>query len=157
MRKLFSYLICISLISISTLSYADTPDHDIYISIVPYCYHVDRPTQGETINESPKGVGVSIDNWELLTYNNSYGDQTFFMGKAFETKKWKLTNNEIFTRLRLHLGLLYGYEDHFVNLCGITPFIAPTFEIGYEQVSLETMVLPAFDSTVLGFSLRYHF
>ena len=157
MRKIFGLLVCLSVLAMGATALADTSfneKHNIYLSIVPHCYHIDRPSDGDTINESPKGIMISVNNWELLTYENSYYDQTIFMGKAFETKKYKPIENEMFIRYRIHLGLLYGYGDHFRNVCGLTPAIAPTIEIGYRNISSELMMIPAIDNTVMAIAFK---
>lgn len=147
MKYLLTILIILSLLS---PVYAD--DHNYSIGYAPICKHFDN---GENMNEVNHGVFMSYDHWFFGTFNNSSYIQSWFIGQTFKSKKWKLSNNNLYTNLNLHLGLLYGYGEDMPDIAGWTIGAAPTIEIGYKQFAIETMVQPFTDGGVVSFMFKW--
>lgn len=114
--------------------------NEISIGYAPICRHFDYQPE---LNEVNHGLFVTYNKWFVGTFNNSHYIRSWFMGRTFRTKKWYPFGNEVFGRGNFHLGLLYGYGEYMPSIDGWTIGATPTFEMGYKQFSVETMVMPA--------------
>lgn len=149
MKRLFKWAyLPLMIILLVTTAYADEPE--IWIGYAPICKHFNGDPE---LNEQNHAVFLSYDKWIAGTFNNSGNIQSYFLGRTFQTDKWEY--NHYFSRLNIHIGALYGYEEDMPNIGGWTLGAAPTFEVGYKQYSLETMVNPFADGGVVSFMLKY--
>lgn len=154
MKKTIFYIILILVITCFNC-FADDLFHEekyeFSIGYIPICYHFDR--DGD-LNENNNGILLSYNKWLLSTFENSHEERSWFIGRTFRTKKWNPLDNEFFTRLNLHVGALYGYEDDMPDIGGWTIGVAPTAEVGYQRWSFEVVVMP-FDGGVITGMLKY--
>lgn len=123
------------------------------IGYVPICKHFNN---NPDLNEVNHGIFLFHDDLVIGTFENSGYIRSYFIGKTFDTKKWKLFSNEIFTKLNINIGLLYGYGEHLPDILGWSIGIMPTFEIGYKKFSIETMVFPV-DGGVVSCMFKWSF
>jgi len=124
--------------------------HEISIGYTPVCKHY---YSGENLNENIDFVMLSIDKWVFATYHNSHFGRSYFIGRTFRTDKKPFFIKNLYYRANFNIGLVTGYEDEIVTRVGdvtIIPF--PTFEIGYKNFSIDTLVIPIF-----GCLLKYTF
>jgi hypothetical protein len=127
--------------------------HEYSIGYAPFCKHFNG---SDRYNETNHAVFISYDEWIAGTFNNSNKHRSWFIGRSFRTDKWK--SNDLYVRLNLHLGLLYGYandDNKPPNIEGWTIGAAPTFEIGYKQFGIETMVQPIADGGVISCMFKW--
>jgi hypothetical protein len=127
--------------------------NDVVIGYAPFSYHFDRPDKGDDINENPNAIAISVNGWGITTFNNSFHDQSYFIGKHINWKRW---GNDFFWGINVGFGLLKGYNNDF-NVGGWTPAVAPTFEVGYQKVSLDTMYMPTENGGVIASMIKYYF
>ena len=151
MKTILAYII-LSIIIIVPKCYAEN-NHEVIVSYGPGCKHFNGD---DDLNEKNHLIGGSVDKWFGLTFVNSNYIRSWFVGRLFRTNKWKPLNERWFGRLNLHLGLLYGYGEDAPDVAGWTIAPIPTFEIGYKQISMETMIVP-FDGGVVGLMFNYTF
>jgi hypothetical protein len=111
---------------------------------------------GNDTNEDSDFIALSIDKYSVARFINSYNDETWVWGMNFHTSKWNIyQDSDFFLRGNLYAGLMSGYKDHLPNLCGITPVVLPTFDLGYKRVSLEFMYFPSPAGGVFSSVLRF--
>jgi hypothetical protein len=127
---------------------------EISIGYSPFSYHVDRPDKNDDINENPNGIGVSYNGWSIVTFENSFFNRSWFLGKQFKWKEW--SNNSLFWGINIYAGILKGYDNDF-NVGGWSPAVAPTFEFGKGHYSLETSYMPTIHGGVFVGMLKYTF
>lgn len=152
MKRLLKYTLPLIMIIFLVIPVC-ADEKEFSIGYVPICKHFNNDPD---LNEVNHGVFVSYDKWVIGTFNNSSYIQSYFLGKKFDTKKWKPLENNLYMKLNAHLGLLYGYGEHLPNVSGWSLAAMPTFEIGYKQFSIETMVFPV-DGGVVACMFKYSF
>ena len=135
----------------SIVQAAENEKPEYSIGYAPICKHFNG---NPDLNEINHGLFLSYNQWEAGTFNNSSNIQSWFLGRNFRTKKWTPIDNDMFLRLNIHVGLLYGYEKDMPNIHGWTLGTSPTFEIGYRQFSVETMYMPS-DGGVVAFLFKW--
>lgn len=141
-------LIMLLILSTATTCCADK--NEFSIGYAPICRHLNE----DDPNESNNGIFVSYDKWMGGTFINSYSKRSYFLGRSFKTSKWTPFNNEVFGRANFHIGAMYGYGKEYPNVGGWTLGGAPTIEIGYNRLSIETMIIPV-DGGVISFMFKY--
>lgn len=97
-------------------------------------------------NEQNHVLGIELDKYVLLTFNNTHFKRSWFAGYDLEYRMIDFMG----TWASLHLlgGALYGYGDSMPNLCGWSIGAAGAVEVGYGRVSVMASVLP-FDGGVM--------
>jgi len=106
-----------------------------------YTYHFTDGDYEEGVDNHL--VGLEYDNWSSAFFRNSHGKETIFTGYGFHTDKYY--NERWWVRGNIYAGLLAGYgEDAFIHYGIFSPGVYPTFNIGYENCSLETGLMPGF-------------
>ena len=117
---------------------------EIVIGYAPTSYHWDERDEpdGRPYNTENHAVMVSYNQWFGLTYENSHYNRTYSIGYEFRTAKWEPLNNPFFIRGTLPVGLMYGYEEKFPNVEGFSIGISPILEIGFDRLSLKTLIVP---------------
>jgi len=150
-------LIVILIVCLSTVCYAEESfldRHEISIGYAPFAKHFNA--DDKDYNETVNAIFLSMDQWFIGTFKNSHYDQTVAGGYNFRTPKWKPLKNNFFLRANLYLGLMYGYDDNLANVGGISFAVAPTIEIGYKNISLDTMAIPV-DGGVISTMIKWTF
>ena len=130
---------------------ASADEYTYSIGYAPICKHFNND---ENMNETNHGVFIAYDKWIAGTFNNSSYIQSWFIGRSYKTDKW---GKDLYARLNMHIGLLYGYGDDMPDVGGWTIGIAPMIEIGYKQFVIETMINPITDGGVVSFLFKYSF
>jgi len=88
-------------------------------------------------------VGFEYDGWSSAFFRNSHERETLFAGYGWHTRK--LYNDRWWLRGNLYAGALWGYGNRaFVHYGNLSPGVYPTFNVGYENYSLETGIMPGF-------------
>jgi hypothetical protein len=105
-------------------------------------HHVDNNNK---YNESQDTKGVRIDQFNIISFKNSFGKpgQAFFVNAPLSDEK--------FHQLGLLFTLLYGYKDHPI------PALLPYMQIKYKTLAVNVSCLPAIDGTnqfICGFILE---
>ena len=125
--------------------------HEVAIGYTPFCEHIfsDNTDYNENDNHL---IILSVDQWFVMTFKNSYYDRAFAAGYTFRTGKWKpfeessLTisrwETHLFLRGNLSAGLVYGYHNRTIELWGISPAAIPSLEVGYKNFSVHATVYP---------------
>jgi len=156
------FIICLLFIYVTSVNAAD-----ISIGTSFYTHHFDAE---DGLNESNDVIAIKYDNIVGCTFVNSEYNRSWFFGYMFSTEKYPIgltfdhgifevtsvDDNCVFVRGNVYVGPLYGYDHDIPNIDGWSLGIAPTIEIGYKQLSLETMFAP-FDGGVVTSMVVWNF
>lgn len=115
---------------------------------VGYSFFTRHLNHESDLNENNHGLMLAADNVFISTFNNSHENRSWFLGYVFRTKKYDPFDTWFWLRGNIYVGPLYGYEEDMPSMSGWTIGAAPTFEMGYKKIALETMVTPADDGVV---------
>ncbi len=124
---------------------------DVSIFTGLYTKHFNNNSE---LNENNQIVGIKYNNWAASTFVNSSFKRSHFLARQWKTNK--LFVNHVYLRGNLYFGFLYGYGEYVPNVNGWSLALSPTFEIGYKNISVETLVMP-FDGGVITILLNYNF
>lgn len=118
--------------------------HEVSIGWSFYTIHFsgEFSGDGDKYNNNNNIIALSIDQWFVATFNNSHYDRSYSAGYTFRTPKWQPVGDDWYGRANVMAGIVYGYDDQFINVGGFTPGIIPSVEVGYKMVSLDTIVIP---------------
>ena len=133
--------------------------HEVSIGWSFYTVHWSDDSQqdnGEEYNNNNNILVLSIDQWFVSTFVNSYDNRSYALGYTFRTPKWQPFNNELYGRANLQAGVVYGYEDDLTTFGGWLPGILPSIEVGYKWFSIDTLVIPS-ESGVISCILKFTF
>jgi hypothetical protein len=73
---------------------------------------------GEEYNNNNNILMLSINQWFVSTFINSYDNRAYALGYTLRTEKWQPFNNVLYGRVNLHAGGVYGYEGDLKTFDG---------------------------------------
>lgn len=147
MKKIFLFIITLSILFCNTAFGEETflDKHEISIGYNFLTYHL-RDRNRDVMNEQNNGIFVSIDGWTGIEFETTKNKQGIFLGKnLYRTDKWLPFDNDMYGRLNLYGGALYGYDhrDKYPTVKGWGPFAFPSVETGYNKnIAIETVLGP---------------
>lgn len=155
-KRLLGITLTLTIILICLPAHAEEDFFDKYDVYIAGSFFTDHAKVSEGVNENNMALGISVDKWVGLTFENSHWKRSWFLGRTLCTKKWEPFDNDFFVRGNLHIGILYGYEDDMPDIAGWTIGAGPTAEIGYKRLSFEAFVVP-FDGGVVVGLIKFKF
>lgn len=99
---------------------------DLKIGLLLNSYHFDRPPEGIT-NEQNTGAYLESDKYAGGAYKNSYGDDSLFFTRKFDTP---------IEDLDLFLGAATGYGKDDRSIDGILPMAGGSYTMGNTRVTV---------------------
>ena len=140
MKRLLILVTVMSLLLAPLPLLAEEEEYKMSVSVSVFTKHF----ASEEANDFNRMLAFSYNDWCIAWFNNSYYDETLFVGYAFRTDKYAIKKSDKwFWRVGLYLGAVYGYGDNIPNIGGISPYGLPVGEIGYGRFSFELGVVPA--------------
>ena len=107
------------------------------------CVYTKHLSGSKGLNDHNESIFISYNKYSVGTFINSNYDRSWLLAYDLSTDKHDIINSDIFIRGHFYLGALYGYGDYMPNISGWTIGAAPTIEVGYKHISLESMITPA--------------
>lgn len=128
-------------------AYADS------IIYTPVSYHLDR---SESRNEVNHAVGIEVNRYVALTFNNSNSNRSWFLGYDFASDPVYLLVRQWHLRGHFYAGALYGYGEYMPSIEGWSIGAAASAELCFDRWSVMVMGLPA-DGGVLALGFLFNF
>ncbi len=99
-------------------------------------------TSPERRNSTQNLVGLQYLGYFAATFRNSYFKQSYF-GGITRTIYIKRLAQDLDFDITYKAGLIWGYQDRYPNLGGISPLIFPTFGLSYKMFGADFEIFPA--------------
>jgi hypothetical protein len=93
-------------------------------------------------NSTQNLVGLQYHGYFAVTFKNSYYKQSYF-GGVTRTIYIKRIAQDLDFDITYKAGLIWGYQDRYPNLGGISPVIFPTFGLSYKMFGTDFVIFPA--------------
>jgi len=135
------YLIVLLLL-IAAPCYAEQSFFDQHEVSLNYSFLTKHINESDDVNEQNHIIGLTIDRWSFMTFNNSHYIRSWFLGYRFSTGSIMWENTAFYGKANLYVGALYGYEEYVPDCRGWTVAAGPTIEIGYDRLAIETLIFP---------------
>ncbi len=109
-------------------------------------------TSDNSHNETHNLLGIDYKGYSIGTFKNSYSDQSVYGCIHRKIYEYKLAKNIKFD-IKYKFGAIYGYDDHYPNIAGITPIIMPMFGLTLWNVGMDFIAIPD-DNPTFSFNFR---
>lgn len=110
-------------------------------------------TSNKDHNETHNLLGIDYKGYSVGTFKNSFSDQTYYAGISRKLYEYEFRKNIKFD-VKYKLVAMYGYQDHYPDLAGITPLIMPMFGLSFGYTGVDFMAIPAKNPT---FTVNFRF
>lgn len=134
LSKLYKPIVVGAMLLSSTSALSEEYDFKLYFG--GWSKHLQDKNQNETHNT----VGLNYKNFEVLNFNNSYNNNSTFVGYHYKF-------NEYFG---LRGGVVSGYDNLKYNFHGFVPMIQPTISFEVLTFGIEVGYIPYTDSNHKG-------
>lgn len=105
-----------------------------------YSYHTCH--RWKHYNEQNNMLAMQYKGISVGTFDNSYDNQTYFVGFARKLHTWSLPKN--FTLdFQYKAAIMHGYKDKYPNIAGVTPVILPIVGLNYNGYGADLFVIPS--------------
>lgn len=113
-------------------------NHTFTVGVFTYHFNSERA------NNVNRLVGYTYKGFTVAEFNNSYNDETVFVGYRYEFERLRLTSDmNWYGSAGLYVGAVYGYEDHIpVGYKGVSPFALPFVTVGYDRYAMDIGFVP---------------
>lgn len=105
-------------------------------------------------NETHNLLGIDYKGYSVGTFKNSFSDQTVYAAIHRKIYEKQLTKDIKFD-IKYKLGLMYGYQDHYPDVFGITPIIMPMFGLTMWKLGMDFIAVPD-DHPTLSVNFRFN-
>lgn len=86
----------------------------------------------KSLNETHNTVGLSHRDFELMNFNNSYNNNSTYLGYHYDFNKY----------FGLRMGIVSGYSNMEYNIEGFIPVVQPTFRYEVLTFGVELGYIP---------------